>query len=286
MFERIAASWGLVKASAAVLKADKELLIFPLVSGLGVVLVTLTFAAPLFFSGLVGQWVGGQYGADMMMFIVAFLYYLVQYFVIFFANTALVGAAIIRLNGGAPTVGDGFRVASQRFNAILGYALIAATVGMLLRAISERGGILGQITSAIVGTTWSVATFLVVPVLVVENVGPIEAVKRSTALLKKTWGEQVVGSLSMGFIFGLLAVLVILAGIGLGFLATSIFKTILVPGVVIVVLVVMALLVLSLVGSALNGIYTAAVYSYATGTGSGSYFDAELLRSTFRRRDG
>jgi hypothetical protein len=285
MFERIAASWGLVKASATVLKADKELVIFPLVSGLGVILVTLTFVAPLFFSGLLGQWVGGQQGADIVMFLVAFLYYLVQYFVIFFANTALVGAAIIRLNGGDPTVGDGFRVASQRFGAILGYALIAATVGMLLRAISERGGILGQIASAIMGTAWNVATYLVVPVLVVENVGPIEAIKRSTALLKRTWGEQIVGNLSIGFVFGLLAVLVIMAGVGLGFLAASIFKTILVP-VVVVVLVVIALLVLSLVGSALSGIYTAAVYSYAAGTANGNYFDPELLRSTFRNRNG
>jgi hypothetical protein len=284
LFERIAASWGLVKASAGVLKADKELLIFPLVSGIGVILVTLTFAAPLLLSGVIGRWVGGRQGADALIFVVAFLYYIVQYFVIFFANTALVGAAMIRLNGGDPTVGDGLRVAGRRFGSILGYALIAATVGMILRAISERGGIIGQISSAILGTAWSVATFLVVPVLVVEDVGPIEAVKRSTALLKRTWGEQIVGNFSIGFVFGILAVLVILVGVGLGVPAASLIKTTMAPLIAIVVLVVLAILLLSLVGSALSGIYTAAVYCYATGTGRGNYFDSELLKRTFRRR--
>jgi hypothetical protein len=104
------------------------------------------------------------------------LFYVVQYFVIFFCNTALVGAAMIRLRGGDPTVGDGFRIAVSRIQPILGYALIAATVGMVLRAISERSGLLGRLVIASVGLAWNLATYLVVPVLVVEDVGPIEAV--------------------------------------------------------------------------------------------------------------
>ncbi len=76
----------------------------------------------------------------VMGFVVAFLFYLVQYVVIFYANTALVGAAMIRLNGGDPTVRDGFRIANSRFGAIIGYALIAATVGMILKALIPKKG--------------------------------------------------------------------------------------------------------------------------------------------------
>ena len=102
---------------------------------------------------------------------------------IFFCNTALVGAALIRLRGGDPTVADGFRIAASRVGPILGYALIAATVGMVLRAISERSGFLGRLVVSLVGFAWNLATFLVVPVLVVEDVGPIEAVQRSASYL-------------------------------------------------------------------------------------------------------
>jgi hypothetical protein len=282
MFDQIRASWGLVKASFAVLKADKELLIFPLISGVGLILVTLTFAIPLFFSGILGRWAGGRYGAEVLMFVVAFLYYIAQYFVIFFANSALVGAAMIRLKGGDPTVGDGLRIAWSRAGAILGYALISATVGMILRAISERGGIIGQIASAIFGAAWSVVTFLAVPILVVEGVGPVEAIKRSGSLLKRTWGEQIVGNLSINLIIGLLAVLVILAGIGLAVLAAAIKVTALV--VVAIALAVVAVLVIALVGSAMSGIYAAAVYCYATDGSGSAFFDPNLMRRTFKEK--
>ena len=132
-----------------------------------------------------------------------FLFYLVQYTVIFFANSALVGAAMIRLRGGDPTLAMVSGLRFSRFGAIFGYALIAATVGIILQALSKRGT-LANIVRSLVGMAWNLATYLVVPVLVVENVGPIEAIKRSANLLRRTWGEQVVGGAGMGLVFFLL----------------------------------------------------------------------------------
>jgi hypothetical protein len=216
MFNRISNSWELVKASYNVLRSDKELVVFPIVSFIGVIIVTITFAFPLLASGIFQAMTEGtssRAGAEILALIVGFLFYLVMYTVIFFCNTALVGAALIRLQGGDPTLSDGFRIATQRISTIVGYALISATVGMILRTVAERTGLLGQIVVSIIGFVWNVATFLTVPVLVVENVGPIEAVKRSANLLKKTWGEQFVGNFSIGTIFGLLIFAVIVAGV-------------------------------------------------------------------------
>ena len=53
-----------------------------------------------------------------------------------------------------------------------------------LRMISERSGNLGRIVTSLVGLAWNLATYLVVPVLVIEGVGPVEAIKRSAGLLK------------------------------------------------------------------------------------------------------
>jgi hypothetical protein len=139
MFEKLSRSWLLIKASASVLRQDKELLVFPLVSSLAALLVTAAFIAPIFgFAAGDGLDRLGRLGEDdplvqAAIFGYGFLFYLCQYFVIFFFNTALVGAAMIRLEGGDPTVADGLRIAGA-VGVILGYAAIAATVGMMLRA--------------------------------------------------------------------------------------------------------------------------------------------------------
>jgi hypothetical protein len=278
MFTRLSNSWDLLKASARVLMADKELVIFPIISTIGVLVVTLTFALPMILTNFFDQAVfGGR--VEVLGFVVAFLFYVVQYTVIFFANSALVGAALIRLRGGDPTVGDGLRVASSRFGPILGYALIAATVGMILRAISQRGNLAGRIIVSLVGFAWNVATYLVVPVLAVENVGPIEAIKRSGELLRRTWGEQIAGNLGLGGIFVLIYLGVIALFVPVAILAVQAESTALIIGGI--VLFFLALCIVGLVHSTLEGIYSAAVYQYATTGQVGGFFEERLVRGAF-----
>lgn len=275
-------SWALVKASANVLKLDKELLVFPLLSGVATVLVTVSFIAPM---ALTGGWeIFADEGGGYLGYVVGFLFYLVQYTVIFFFNSALVGAAMIRLEGGDPTVSDGMSIAMDRIGAILGYAAISATVGMLLRAVSERVGFIGKLVVGFVGIGWTVATYLAVPVLVSKDVGPIDAVKESAALFKRTWGEQMVASFGIGWAFFLMGVswtLVFVAMIAVGAQLGG-------GGAVILPIVavgVMGYVLLGLVASALQGIYTAALYRHASG-GHVEGFDAPMLTGAFRAPRG
>jgi len=281
MFQRIENSWALAKASWAVLRADKELIVFPVVSAIAAIVVTLSFMLPFVAAGMFSAFTENNSASQATAVIVGFLFYVVQYTVIFFCNTALVGAALIRLRGGDPTVRDGFRIASQHFGSIVGYALISATVGMVLRWIRERG-ILGQIAAGLFGLAWNIATYLVVPVLVMENVGPLEAVRRSTALLKKTWGEQIVGNLGIGAVFGLLFVLLLLLGVPLMALAASANSAALIA--LVILLWVLAFIALGLLSSALNGIYTAAVYQYVATGEPGATFDEALVKNAFRAK--
>lgn len=281
MFRSLSNSWELAKASAAVLRSDKELIVFPIVSAVGSVLVLATFAAPMFLASVFDQLIAdGQ--VRPLGVLVAFLFYLVQYTVIFFANTALVGAAMIRLQGGDPTIADGFRIASKRLGAILGYALISATVGVLLRAISERLGFVGRIVIGLIGFAWNLATYLVVPVLAAEDIGPLDAIKRSSSLLKRTWGEQVVGNASIGAVFGLFIVGAIGVGallIGLGIAAESSAVIILA-----VIATIVAVLAIGLISATLSGIYSAAVYRYAAQGEISDGFNADMIQSAFRSK--
>ena len=275
---RFARSWALVKGSAAVLRSDRELLLFPLLSGLCTLLVAATFIAPLAFGGAFAGIDEGD--TPVWLWPLAFAFYLSQYFVIFFFNAALVGAARIRLDGGDPTVADGFRIALSRWPQILGYAAIAATVGMILRMIQERAGLLGRWVAGLLGLAWTVASFLVVPVLVNENIGPIDAVKRSAELLKRTWGENLVGNVGIGFVFGLLTIgWVLLAGILFAFAlkaqsAMAIMLTI--------ALAVLGFLLLGLVQSALQGVYAAALHRYAQVGDAGAGFEGAMIADAFR----
>jgi uncharacterized protein DUF6159 len=276
---KIARSWELVKASWAVLQADKELIVFPVLSTIAVTVVMITFAVPMFLTGVFEHGFVRGGGIPFAGIVLGFLFYAIQYTIIFYCNSALVGAAMIRLKGGDPSIGDGFRIANEHFASIVGYALLAATVGIILRNIARRG-VIGRIVASIFGLAWNIATFLAVPVLVVEGVGPIDAVKRSTQLLKKTWGEQIAGNLGIGAAFTL-AFLGVLALFG-GALALAI-STNSAPVIVGVVAVfVLAVVLMSLVGSALSAIYTAAVYRYATEGDPGGMFEAAWVRDAFR----
>jgi hypothetical protein len=277
MFERLSRSWSLVKASASVLRQDKELLLFPLISTIAVLVVTACFALPMFGLGALDNLSDDSISAAG--YVVAFLFYTSQYFVIFFFNSALVGAAMMRLDGGDPSFSDGMRIAKSKIGPIAGYAVIAATVGMILRAIQERVGFIGSIIVGLLGVGWTLATYLVVPVLVTRDVGPIDAVKESATLFKKTWGESVIGQGGMGFAFALITLGVILSGVVLIVLAVIAHSVALI--VLAVALTIIAVIITALISSALSGIYAATLYRYAT-TGKGTEgFDANVMKAAF-----
>ena len=277
--ERIKRSWELVKASFEVLKQDRELILFPIVSGVIMFFVTLTFLIPT----LVGNFFDNLFvnGIPIFGYIVLFLFYLVQYIVVYYNSTALVGAAMIRLRGGDPTVKDGYRIAWSQILPIIGWALLSATVGLILNVLSSNSKNKGRgksLIASLIGAAWNVLTFLVVPVLAVEGLGPIQAVKRSWELLKGTWGEQISGKLSIGLIFGLIgfgggAVLVGL-GVGLSILLESF-----IPAIIFGILLFIFITILSLLNSTLSSIFSAAVYEYAV-EGKAGYFDAKLIEES------
>jgi len=271
-------SLALMKASANVLKLDKELMIFPVMSGVASVLVMASFIAPIAMTGAGEVFANADSGYLAMS--VLFLFYVVQYTVIFFFNSALVGAALIRLDGGDPTVSDGLAIAAKRMRSILGYAVLAATVGMILKMISERGGVFAKIATAVAGMAWTLATYLAVPVLVTKDVGPIDAVRESAAIFRRTWGEQVTGNFGLTW-----AMFVLFFGwgalsFGVVWAAATVAPAVIVP---VIGISILGFVFLGLLGSALGGIYTAALYRYAM-TGDAGYFDRRIVGDAFRPR--
>jgi hypothetical protein len=277
--ERIGRSWQLVKSSWGVLRADKELMLYPVASGIVTFIAVALVFLVWFGSGGLERLDDESFG--ILDLVLVFIFYFVTSTVVIFFNSALIAAANIRLDGGDPTLSDGFRIAVSHLPSILGWAAIAATVGLVLQALRERGGAAGAIVSLIGNMAWGLITFLVVPILVVEGVGPIEAIKRSASLLRKTWGEQIVGNFSIGLVIGLAFLVVAVLG-GLGVFA--LFNLAMALGVVSAVILVAGLILLALVGSTLSGIFNIALYRYAVGKDSGEFFPQETLAGAFRAK--
>jgi len=265
-------SWALVKASARILNEDRALLLFPLMSGLAFLAIMATFVFPAIFLGGVEALFGQTPALGIAL---AFVLYLVQYFIAFFFNAALVGAALIHLDGGRPTVQDGLQIASDHVKPILGYALISATVGLFLNSAGRRSQRGGRLVSGVLGTAWNLATFLAVPVLVTRDVGPIDALRESARLLKGTWGEQLSGMLGMGIAFGAMGTALAAASLGLVGLVAGLGPFGLVP--VLLFLFVFWVL-FALATTALQGIYRAAVYRYALTGEAGEGFESISMR--------
>jgi hypothetical protein len=279
VLDKISNSYNLARESFSILRKDKELMVFPVLAGVASIVVLAGFVIPLL--ALVGV-----SGAEKIMedndpvvwgWKVLYLFgvYVGTSFVTIFCNAGLVGAVMMRLDGKDPTVGDGLRIAFSRIGLIFQWSLVAATVGMILRALEgdRKNFSLGRIIAGILGAAWTVVTYLVVPVLVVEGLGPWAALKRSGSLLRQTWGEQIMGNLGLGAFFGVVGMLgTVLIG-ALGYLVG------LMP-VAVAVLVVFWVL-LAVLSQTLTAIYRASVYYFATGKPLPPELDRDLIVSAF-----
>ena len=197
-------SLALAKSSWNVLRDDKQLTLLPLIS-LGVTLLVLV-AVMLPIGLIVSNGSGGYSGSKPLVWILGFIGAIVLSYIVVFFNAALVFAANSRFQGQPVTIGEAIHAARERSHVLLPWAVVSATVSVVLRGIEQRGGIFGRIIGSLAGVAWSVVTFLVLPVLVFEGIGPIAAVKRSGELFKHTWGENLMTNAGIGLV-GLFAMI-------------------------------------------------------------------------------
>jgi hypothetical protein len=274
-------SWALVKQSFAILRSDKQLMLFPILSALACLVTTTIIATggtlailPSMKAAMASgeRWQPNQ---SPMFVLGIFAVYVANYFIIVFFNVALVGVANSRLMGGTWTFRDGLELAWARKGTILQWALVAATVGVILRNLEERMGILGRVIMRIIGVAWALASYFVVPVLAFEDLSPIEAIKRSSRIFRDTWGEKVVG----GFSFGLVFFLLLIPGFGLWIAAIVLGGAYgAFSGLAFLILY---FLVLSVVSSAVQGIVHTALYRYACFKQVPPAFSPELITSAW-----
>ena len=271
---RIRRGWGLTKKSWALLRANPDLLRFPLYGGIATIVCALIVVGPGVFLIEEDQAVFGGALAVIGFYLLAVIG---TYF-----SVGLAAAANMVFQGQQATVADGLAVSRSRFSQIAGWAAVSATIGIALSALENQGAI-GQIAGRLLAVGWSLITFLAVPVIALEGTGPFETLKRSASLFRSRWGAQVTGNIAIGgavFLFGVLpSGLLIFAGFLIW--ASASFA-----GALLLVIGVIGLAISMLVSSALSNIFGVALYRYALDGEALGGFTAEELESAVRTKGG
>lgn len=281
-------SWVVARESWAVLRNNPSLSIFPILSAIAVAIVSAPFVVALAASSglqaaITEQRQNYQFAFTYYHYALTFGMYLADYFVIVFFNSALVACAHASLSGKPTSVAFGIQAATRRIPQILGWALLAATVGTILKAIEERAGVVGTIVTAIIGLAWNVAVFFVVPLLVLEGLSPVTALKQSATMIRQSWGERLIVGIGIGFAYALLIVIGFIPIVGC---AVFFSNHMIVLGALAVVAAVVYWIVLSIVMSALSVIFQTALYMYCRTGQVPEAYSQMSVEGAFRQRGG
>ena len=292
----IGRSWQIYKICWKLLSLDKELLLFPTILGLVLVLTTAGMFAILdlvaespaeALAARVGEssQASSTFGLNRYLVLIPFHY--ANYFIIIYFNAALIGSVLMRLRGGCPSLFDGFRSANSNIIGIVGWALISATVSPVYYIIEKQSRlrVIPYIRIVAIALTilmrgmWSIYTYLVIPALVSECAGPTQAIKRSRALVRKTWGEQLVSRFT--FDLG-----VIIIGMLVGIAAPIIWITTPHPlgQIIAIILWVVVMAPLILFTYTIRSIYVAVLYKYATDGAVPHPFTTEVVKAAWEPR--
>ena len=262
---RIGRSFALVGQSYRLLMQDKELMVLPLISGVCIAVVMAGVALGFGLDTSHFEQRGpGLYGP-------LFVIYVVTYAITIFFQAAVVAGATERMQGGDPTVASALAAAGRRAGAILMWAVVAATVGVILRAIHDRAAFVGRFVAGLLGAAWSLATFFIVPILVLEDRSIPESFTRSVSVFRQTWGETVVGGTTLGAA-GVCAWLTLIAVSGLTAMAA---------GAAAIVVFAVGAVGLLIFFSALQGVFIASLFRFASGGGPAPGVDPRLLGNAF-----
>ncbi len=274
---RIKRGWGLTKKSWTLLNGHRSLIRFPLYGAVATTLVAIVFLVPGLY-----LWDDDQMAVAIP--VIAIGVYVLS-FVGFYFSVGLAACADMIFRGQEATVGDGLAISRSRLAQISGWAAVSAAISLVMGVLENQGGTLGQIAARLVGMAWTLVTFLAVPVIAIEGTGPFETIKRSAALFRERWGQQITGNIAIGAAVFLLGVLPAAALIVLGVVVWSSASFL---GALLVVVGALVLAIALLISRALNGIFGVALYRYALDGETVGGFTREDLESAVRikRRRG
>lgn len=271
-------SWVLFKCSLRVLRENPKLFIFPLIALILTCIIALFFLVPIVSVLHQGHGVNGlfanyqamvmdggkhHHASPLIYLILAAIYVLTMFFATFF-NVAFYNEIFHAFNGQPVSVRGGLKFALTRLKSILMWSLFTGAVGLVITWIADRLPLVGQWVINVIGIAWSVACIFVVPVIVREekSANPVLFLKTSASVLKKTWGESLIGYVGIAlFNWAYLWLSLVFFGVGI-FLCyrAGNFWMLIVPGLLWLLLTILY----AWFASIASQVFQCALFIYAT----------------------
>jgi hypothetical protein len=281
-------SWMITKLTFGVINKDRELIWFAMLSFLFSTIFTLAMIVPSVIPAILERGFSEE-SLQALEYVMIFLTYFGLAFIATFFNVCVVYTTKVRFEGGNATFGESIRFAMSRLTLIVKWSLLSASVGLLLRLLhnlasnlGKIGEIVAKILIGLLGMVWSIVTIFVVPVLVYEGLGPIDAIKKSSQVIKKTWGESLIKAIGLGLVQFFVFVIIVLISAAFTYSLAMAFDTI---GMLVGISVgVLLLLLAGLVFNVASTIFNTALYVYANNNLVASGFSEEVVRGAFRQR--
>ena len=272
---RIKRGWGLTKKSWALLREHPSLIRFPLYGAVATTLLAIVFLGPGLY-----LWDDDQLAGAIPLIVIGVY---VLSFVGFYFSVGLAACADMIFRGQQATVSDGLAVSRSRISQISGWAAVSAAISLVMGVLENQGGTLGTIAARLVGMAWSLITFLAVPVIAIEGTGPFETIKRSGAMFRQRWGQQITGNIAIGaavFLIGVLPAAVLIGG-GIALWSSAAFA-----GALLVIVGALVLAIALLISRAVSGIFGVALYRYALDGETVGGFTQEDMESAVKVKKG
>lgn len=278
-------SWELLKASWKMLRQHKQLVTFPIISGIVmVVLVALLLIPASLFIGAFHHTATATTASTsttnttgyLIFYLVFFVVYFIGSFVVIFFNTGLIACAQQCLRGEDPDFAYGWDIAKKNVGKIARWALMSATIGLILKGIREKAGPLGAIVGSLLGFAWNMIVLFVIPVMIFQGFGVFDSMKESASLFKRKWGETLISNVSIGFVFGILALVGILA------IALAVFTRNIPVILVVSSIALLYWIFLAILHATRNGILATALYDYAITNQVPQGYDPERFAGAFQ----
>jgi len=275
------ASKMIVRESWNILKQDKELAWFPVFSAIASLFALIVLVLVFFFAFLAGDMQAlsnlGERGTDIVTYGVIFVYCLVMLFITNYFMSGLYIVVDGRFRGQNLSLGDGIRGANQNIGKIFIWSLISATVGLVLRIISDKSKWLGKLVAFFLGAAWAILTYFSLPSLVIGQRSVLDSFKESAALIRKTWGETIIINFGVGLfftfiflgIFAVCAVLLIIA---------PVFEMF----ILVCTLFVFSMIGISIISSTLSSIFKLALYEFALTGNVPAGFTPDLVKGAVK----
>jgi len=218
-FDSVSRAFTFIGASMRMVFRDKDLILPSLLSilangaFLGLVVLILWSTGSL--EAALSDDESGGVAEAIVGAVVIFGSYLITYF--FMAMT--VHLVHVHLKGEDAQVGRAFADALKNAHAILALALVSTLVAIVTNAMRGRRGErgIGDLVAGIIERLWTVATFLLLPIIILEDRGLRRALGRARDIHRRGLIGIAVGEIGVGLVAGVLGFVGFLIALFVGF---------------------------------------------------------------------